>query len=295
VTVATTTLEGRGGIVWIGDDHPFAIIGERINPTGRPSLMQQLIAGDLSTVQADAVAQVGAGARVLDVNAGIPGFDEAELLSAVVRAVIEVVDVPLCIDSSTPSALEAAIPLAEGKVLVNSVTAERESLERLLPLVERHGAALIGMANDEEGISMDPRMRLAAARKIVEAAADHGIPREDVIIDPLAMPIGATADAATAMLETIRLIREALGVNLSCGASNISFGMPDRPGIDAAFLSVAIAAGMNTAITNPLHRQTRKAVLAADLLLGRDAFGAAWIAAHRAELETSPPAPAATT
>jgi 5-methyltetrahydrofolate--homocysteine methyltransferase len=295
VTVATTTLEGRGGIVRIGDDHPFAIIGERINPTGRPSLMQQLIAGDLSTVQADAVAQVGAGARVLDVNAGIPGFDEAELLSAVVRAVIEVVDVPLCIDSSTPSALEAAIPLAEGKVLVNSVTAERESLERLLPLVERHGAALIGMANDEEGISMDPRMRLAAARKIVEAAADHGIPREDVIIDPLAMPIGATADAATAMLETIRLIREALGVNLSCGASNISFGMPDRPGIDAAFLSVAIAAGMNTAITNPLHRQTRKAVLAADLLLGRDAFGAAWIAAHRAELETSPPAPAATT
>lgn len=295
MTVATTTLEGRGGIVRIGDDHPFAIIGERINPTGRPSLMQQLIAGDLSTVQADAVAQVGAGARVLDVNAGIPGFDEAELLSAVVRAVIEVVDVPLCIDSSTPSALEAAIPLAEGKVLVNSVTAERESLERLLPLVERHGAAVIGMANDEEGISMDPRMRLAAARKIVEAAADHGIPREDVIIDPLAMPIGATADAATAMLETIRLIREALGVNLSCGASNISFGMPDRPGIDAAFLSVAIAAGMNTAITNPLHRQTRKAVLAADLLLGRDAFGAAWIAAHRAELGTSPPAPAATT
>jgi 5-methyltetrahydrofolate--homocysteine methyltransferase len=295
VTVATTTLEGRGGIVRIGDDHPFAIIGERINPTGRPSLMQQLIAGDLSTVQADAVAQVGAGARVLDVNAGIPGFDEAELLSAVVRAVIEVVDVPLCIDSSTPSALEAAIPLAEGKVLVNSVTAERESLERLLPLVGRHGAALIGMANDEEGISMDPRMRLAAARKIVEAAADHGIPREDVIIDPLAMPIGATADAATAMLETIRLIREALGVNLSCGASNISFGMPDRPGIDAAFLSVAIAAGMNTAITNPLHRQTRKAVLATDLLLGRDAFGAAWIAAHRAELGTSPPAPAATT
>jgi 5-methyltetrahydrofolate--homocysteine methyltransferase len=295
VTVATTTLEGRGGIVRIGDDHPFAMIGERINPTGRPSLMQQLIAGDLSTVQADAVAQVGAGARVLDVNAGIPGFDEAELLSAVVRAVIQVVDVPLCIDSSTPSALEAAIPLAEGKVLVNSVTAERESLERLLPLVERHGAAVIGMANDEEGISMDPRMRLAAARKIVEAAADHGIPREDVIIDPLAMPIGATADAATAMLETIRLIREALGVNLSCGASNISFGMPDRPGIDAAFLSIAIAAGMNTAITNPLHRQTRKAVLAADLLLGRDAFGAAWIAAHRAELGTSPPARAATT
>jgi 5-methyltetrahydrofolate--homocysteine methyltransferase len=286
VTVATTTLEGRGGVVRIGDEHPFAIIGERINPTGRSALTQQLVAGDLSTVRADALAQVAAGARLLDVNAGIPGFDEAAMLSSVVRAVIEVVDVPLCIDSSTPSALEAAIPLARGKVLVNSVTAERESLERLLPLVKRYGAAVIGMANDENGISMDPSVRLAAARKVVEAAADHGIPREDVIIDPLAMPIGAAPDAAAAMLETIRLIRRKLGVNVSCGASNVSFGMPDRRGIDAAFLSTAIAAGMNTAITNPLHRETRKAVLAADLLLGRDAYGAAWIAAHRAEQGT---------
>jgi 5-methyltetrahydrofolate--homocysteine methyltransferase len=288
MTAVTTTLEGRGGVVAIGDEHPFVVIGERINPTGRTTLTRQLAEGDLSTVRSDALAQVAAGARVLDVNAGIPGFDEAELLSRVVRAVLEVVDVPLCIDSSTPSALEAAIPLARGKVLVNSVTAEAASLERLLPLVARHGAAVIGMANDEEGISMDPRARLAAARRIVEAAADHGIPRRDVIIDPLAMPVGAAPDAATAILETIRLIRDELAVNVSCGASNISFGMPERRAIDAAFLSIVIACGMNAAITNPLHRETRKAVLAADLLLGRDPFGAAWIAAHRAERAAEP-------
>ena len=290
MSVATTTLEGTVGAVSIGDEHPFAIIGERINPTGRPSLTAELVAGDVSTVQSDAVAQVRAGARVLDVNAGVPGFDEAELLSGVVRAVIEVVGVPLCIDSSTPEALEAAIPLARGKVLVNSVTAERASLDRLLPLVKRNGAAVIGMANDEEGISMDPSVRLAAARTIVEAALDHGIPRDDVVIDPLAMPIGAAPDAATAMLETIRLVRDELGVNVSCGASNVSFGMPDRRGIDAAFLAIMIAGGMNAAITNPLHRETRKAVLAADVLLGRDAFGAAWIADHRAEQAAAAPA-----
>jgi 5-methyltetrahydrofolate--homocysteine methyltransferase len=288
VKVVTTTLEGRGGPVHIGDDHPFVVIGERINPTGRKRLTEEIVVRDMSTVQADAEAQVRAGARVLDVNAGIPGFDEPELLSNVVKAVHGVVDVPLCIDSSTPDALEAAIPLAEGKVLINSVTGEASSLERLLPLAKRHGAAVIGMANDEEGISMDPDVRLAAARKVVEAAADHGIPREDVIIDPLAMPIGAAPDAATAMYETIRLIRAELGVNVSCGASNISFGMPDRHEIDAGFLTMAIAIGMNIAITNPLHRPVRKAILAANLLLGRDRYGAAWIADHRAEAASTP-------
>jgi 5-methyltetrahydrofolate--homocysteine methyltransferase len=282
-SVAVTRLEGPGGEIAIGDDHPFAIIGERINPTGRATLTEQIVAGDMTTVQADAVAQVEAGARVLDLNAGVPGFDEPTMLSNVVKAVHEVVDVPLCIDSSTPEALEAAVPLAQGKVLINSVTAEAHSLERLLPLVKRLGAAVIGMANDEEGISMDPAARLAAARTVVEAAADHGIDRADVIIDPLTMPIGAAPEAATAMFETIRLIREQLGVNVSCGASNISFGMPDRQAIDAAFLTMSVLAGMNTAITNPLHRPVRKAVLAADLLLGRDPFGAAWIAEHRAE------------
>jgi 5-methyltetrahydrofolate--homocysteine methyltransferase len=283
-TVAVTRLEGRGGEVLIGDEHPFAIVGERINPTGRAKLTDEIVAGDMTTVQADAVAQVAAGARVLDLNAGVPGFDEPAMLSAVVKAVHEVVDVPMCIDSSTPEALEAAVPLAEGKVLINSVTAEAHSLERLLPLVKKLGAAVIGMANDEEGISMDPQTRLAAARKVVEAAADHGIARADVIIDPLTMPIGAAPDAATAMFETIRLIRDELGVNVSCGASNISFGMPDRHSIDASFLAMAIHTGMNVAITNPLHAEVRKAVLAADLLLGRDAYGTAWIADHRAEL-----------
>ncbi len=237
---------------------------------------------DMSTVKADAVAQVEAGAAVLDINAGIPGFDEPAMLASAVAAVHEVVGVPLCIDSSTPEALEAAVPRARGKVLINSVTAEDHSLERLLPLVARFGAAVIGMANDEDGISMDPEIRLAAARKIVTAAADHGIDRTDVIIDPLTMPIGAAPDAATSMFETVRLIRDELRVHVSCGASNISFGMPDRRGIDATFLAMAIAVGMNAAITNPLHPQVRSAAMAADLLLGRDGFGGAWIAEHRA-------------
>ena len=281
-TVATTVLSGPGGEVAIGDEHPFCIIGERINPTGRTQLTEELKVMDMTTVQRDALAQVRAGAAVLDLNAGIPGFDEPAMLTAVVQAVHEVVDVPLCVDSSTPEALEAAVPLAQGKVLINSVTAEEHALERLLPLVARFGAAVIGMANDEHGISMDPLARLAAARRIVERAADHGIDRADVIIDPLTMPIGAAGDAATAMLDTVRLIRDELGVNVSCGASNISFGMPDRQGIDAAFLTMASMAGMNTAITNPLHAPVRTALLASDLLLGRDAFGAAWIAEHRA-------------
>jgi 5-methyltetrahydrofolate--homocysteine methyltransferase len=286
--VPATVLSGPGGEVRIGAGHPFAIIGERINPTGRRQLTAEMCAGVMTTVQADALAQVRAGARILDLNAGVPGFDEPAMLAQVVKAVHEVVDVPLCIDSSTPEALEAAVPEAHGKVLINSVTAERHSLDRLLPLVKRFGAAVIGMANDEEGISMDPRERLAAARKVVEAAADHGIPRQDVIIDPLTMPIGAAPDAATAMFETVRLIRDELGVNVSCGASNISFGMPDRRQIDAAFLTMSILSGMNCAITNPLHDPVRKATLAADLLLGRDGYGAAWIADHRAAQAAAP-------
>lgn len=278
-----TVLEGPGGPVRIGDEHPFVLIGERINPTGRARLSEELTAGVMDTVVTDALAQVRAGARVLDLNAGIPGFDEAELLCSVVRAVHGVVDVPLCIDSSTPEALEAAIPLAQGKVLVNSVTAEEDSLERLLPLVRKHGAAVIGMANDQTGISMDPEARVAAARTIVEAAQDHGIARQDVLIDPLAMPIGAEPRAATVMLETVRAVRDRLGVNVSCGASNVSFGMPDRHHLDAAFLTMAIRSGMNAAITNPLHEPVRKAALASDLLLGRDAYGAAWIRVHRDE------------
>lgn len=282
--IAHTVLRSKAGMeVVIGDAYPFAIIGERINPTGRKKLAEELKNGNYDTVRSDALAQVEAGARVLDVNAGIPGFDEAEMLCRIVETVNDLVDIPLCIDSSTPAALEAAVPLAGGKVLINSVTAEDHSLERLLPLVAAHGAAVIGMANDEAGISMDPDVRFAAARKIVEAAEAHGIARADVIIDPLAMPIGAATDAATVMFATIRRIREELGINVSCGASNISFGMPDRRGIDSTFIAMAMTVGMNTAITNPLHRPVRQAILAADLLLGRDEYGAAWIADHRAQ------------
>jgi 5-methyltetrahydrofolate--homocysteine methyltransferase len=288
-TVATTLLWGREREIAIGDDHPFAIIGERINPTGRARLTAEMTTGDMTTVRADALAQVEAGATVLDVNAGVPGFDEAEMLANVVRAVTEVADVPLCIDSSTPEVLEAVLPIVPGKPLVNSVTAEDASLERLLPLVARHGAAVVGMANDEEGISMEPEVRLAAARKVVAAAEAAGIPREDVIIDPLCMPIGAEPRATSALVETIAAIRGELGVNVSCGASNISFGLPDRQRIDATFLALMIGAGMNAAITNPLHEPVRKAVRAADVLLGRDAYAAAWIAAHRAERGTPAP------
>jgi 5-methyltetrahydrofolate--homocysteine methyltransferase len=287
--VATTLLRGSEREVPIGDDHPFAIIGERINPTGRSRLTAEMTTGDMTTVRADALAQVEAGATVLDVNAGVPGFDEAEMLANVVRAVTEVVDVPLCIDSSTPEVLEAVLPIVPGKPLVNSVTAEDASLERLLPLVARHGAAVVGMANDEEGISMEPQVRLAAARKVVAAAEAAGIPREDVIIDPLCMPIGAEPRATSAMVETIAAIRDELGVNVSCGASNISFGLPDRERIDATFLALMIAAGMNAAITNPSHEPVRKAVRAADVLLGRDPYAAAWIATHRLERGVAAP------
>ena len=286
--VAETVLRSHAGHdVVIGDAQPFVIIGERINPTGRQKLAEQLKVGNYDTVRADALAQVAAGARVLDLNAGIPGFDEVAMLSKMVTIVNETVDAPICIDSSTPEALEAAVPLAGGKVLINSVTAEQHSMDRLLPLVAEHGTAVIGMANDETGISMDPDARFAAAAKIVENAERHGIARADVIIDPLAMPIGAAPDAGTAMVRTMTRIREELGVNLSCGASNISFGMPARHEIDAAFLTLMIANGMNTAITNPLHRPVKKAILAAALLLGHDEYGAMWIKDHRAELEAA--------
>jgi 5-methyltetrahydrofolate--homocysteine methyltransferase len=282
---ATTLLRSHSGTeVRIGDDHPFVIIGERINPTGRKKLADQLKQGNYDTVRADALAQIDAGAKVLDLNAGIPGFDEVAMLCEMVRIVNGLVDAPICIDSSTPEALEAAVPLAGGKVLINSVTAEQHSMDRLLPLVAAHGAAVIGMANDEGGISMDPDVRFAAAAKVVENAERHGIAREDVIIDPLAMPIGAAPDAGTAMLATMRRIREELGVNLSCGASNISFGMPGRHEIDATFLVLMIGAGMHTAITNPLRRPVKKAILAADLLLGHDEYGSEWIRDHRADL-----------
>jgi 5-methyltetrahydrofolate--homocysteine methyltransferase len=224
---------------------------------------------------------------MLDVNAGIPALDEAALLVAAIKAVVEVTDAPLCLDSSVVEALEAGLAAYQGKALVNSVTAEDERLERILPLVKKHGAAVIGMANDETGITMVPEERLALARKIVERAADHGIPAEDVVIDPIAMTVAADPLSGRITLETMRLIRDHLGNNLVCGASNVSFGLPDRPTVNAAFLPLAMDAGLTCAITNPLIPEVRRAVLAGDLLLGHDEYAASWIRSFRAEQAAS--------
>jgi 5-methyltetrahydrofolate--homocysteine methyltransferase len=276
-----TVLRSRSKTVTIGAEQPFCIIGERINPTGRKAFAKELRGGDLSTVTADALAQVEAGADMLDVNAGIPLVDEPELLKATLTTVQEAVDVPICIDSSVIEALEAGLSVYEGRALVNSVTAEDERIEEILPLVARHGAAVIGLANDETGIPETPQKRLECARKIVSAANDHGIATEDVIIDPLAMTVGADTEAVTTTLNTIRLIRDELGVNMCLGASNVSFGLPQRHVLNAAFLPMAMAAGLTSAImsTAPVCVE---AVRASDLLLGHDPWGANWIAAHRA-------------
>ncbi len=278
-----TVLESASRTVTIGPEHPFVMIGERINPTGRKVLAAEMREGRMEMVRADALAQVAAGSQMLDVNAGVPGEDEPALLVAAVRAVGEVTDAPLCLDSSVVEALAAGLSAYEGKALVNSVTGEDDRLERVLPLVAKHGAAVIGMANDETGISMVPEERLVIARKIVERAADHGIKAEDIVIDPLAMTVGADPQAGRITLETMRLIRDELGVNMSCGASNVSFGLPSRPQLNAAFLPMAMLVGLTSAITNPLTFEVRKAVQAGDLLLGNDEYAASWIAAFRAE------------
>jgi 5-methyltetrahydrofolate--homocysteine methyltransferase len=276
-----TVLQGRSASVTISAEAPFCIIGERINPTGRKKFAAELRGGDLSTVTADALAQAEAGANMVDVNAGIPLVDEPELLKDMLRTVQAAVDLPICIDSSVIEALEAGLSVYEGRALVNSVTAENERLEEILPLVARHGAAVIGLANDETGIPETPQKRLECARKIVSVAADYGIAKDDVIIDPLAMTVGADTEAVTTTLATISLIRDELGVNMCLGASNVSFGLPQRHVLNAAFLPMAMAAGLTSAImsTAPVCVE---AVRAADLLLGHDAWGSSWIAAHRA-------------
>ncbi len=276
-----TVLRSRSKTVTIGAGQPFCVIGERINPTGRKTFAEQLRNGDLSTVSADAVAQVQAGADMLDVNAGIPLVDEPELLKAMLGAVQDAVEAPICIDSSVIEALEAGLSVYEGRALVNSVTAEDERLDEILPLVARHGAAVIGLANDETGIPETPQKRLECARKIVGAAGDHGIAAEDVIIDPLAMTVGADTEAVTTTLATISLIRDELGVNMCLGASNVSFGLPRRHTLNAGFLPMAMAAGLTSAIMSTAEVCV-ESVRAADLLLGHDPWGASWIAAHRA-------------
>jgi 5-methyltetrahydrofolate--homocysteine methyltransferase len=267
--------------VIIGPDRPFVIVGERINPTGRKLLSQELAAGNFERVRRDALAQVAAGAHVLDINAGVPLTDEPALLAEAIRVVQATVDVPICIDSSVVDALRAGLAVVKGKPLVNSVTGEDERLEVVLPMVAERHAAVIAVANDETGISYDVRERFKVARKIVERAESYGIPRADVIIDPLAMPAGAVPGAAATLFELVRMIREELGCNTICGASNMSFGLPDRPALNGAFLSMAIGAGMTSAITNPIEQEIKKAIMAADLLMGHDENCLAWIGAHR--------------
>jgi 5-methyltetrahydrofolate--homocysteine methyltransferase len=264
----------------IGPERPFCIIGERINPTGRKAFQAQLQAGDLSQLETDVAEQVAGGADMLDVNVGDPLADEIGLMASAVPMVQGLCELPLCIDSSVIEALEAGLSAYDGKALVNSVTGEDERLEAILPIVARHGAAVIGLANDDE-IPMEPERRLEVAKKIVSAAGDHGIPPEDILIDPLAMPVGAEPRAVTLFLETLHLLREELGVNTTCGASNTSFGLPGRHTLGAAFLAVAQSHGLTSAIMDARRDETVEAVRSTDFLLGRDEWGAAWIRRYR--------------
>ena len=277
-----TVLSSATREVVIGDDQPFCIIGERINPTGRKIFQEQLRSGDLSRITVDVAQQIAGGAMVLDVNMGVPLADEVELMVQAVKLIQSLTDMPLCIDSSVIEALEAGLATYEGKALVNSVTAEDERLEAILPLVKRYGAAIIALPNDEFEIPYEPERRLELARKIVDVAVGrYDIAVEDIVIDPLAMPIGADTTLVAKTLETIDLIREELGVNMTLGASNVSFGMPDRGTIGATFLPLAMRAGLTSAIMDARSVQLVRAVRAGDLLLDHDPWGAAWIAAHR--------------
>ena len=265
----------------IGFDQPFVIIGERINPTGRKMLAKEMAEGDFSRVVKDALAQVAAGAHMLDVNAGIPLADEPGILAETIKLVQSLTDVPLSIDSSIVAALEAGLEVYQGKALLNSVTGEEERLESVLPLVKKYNCAVVAISNDETGISEDPDVRFEVAKKIVERAEDHGIPRADVVVDPLVMPIGAMGTAGVQVMQLVRRLREELKVNTTCGASNVSFGLPNRDGVNAAFLTMAMASGLSSAITNPLHDSIMQAVMGGDVMLGKDSNCANWIRKYR--------------
>lgn len=277
-----TTISSDNKTVEIGLRLPTVIIGERINPTGKKRLAAALRAGDFDYVVSEAVRQVEAGAMVLDVNAGVPGIDEPRVLREAVLAVMGATDVPLCIDSSDPDALAAALSVYKGKALVNSVTGEERILAKVLPVVKQHGAAVIGLAMDDNGIPTDPDERVAIVRRILAAAAAHGIPREDLVIDCLAMTVGADSNAGYTTLRAIRAVSEDLGLCTVLGASNISFGLPDRVGINAIFLGMAIGAGLTSAIVDPTEPEIPKAIIAADLLAGRDEYAQRYISHYRA-------------
>ena len=279
-----TVLESKTKTVVIGFDEPFCVIGERINPTGRKKLAAELEAGDFSTVEKDALEQVACGAMVLDVNAGVvynsnpnPNETEPPLMRRMIELVQGLVEVPLCIDSSVPGALEAGLAVCQGRPLLNSVTGEEERLEKILPLVKKYNVPVVAISNDDTGISEDPDVRFAVARKIVERAADFGIPAHDIVVDPLVMPVGAMASAGRQVFALVRRLRDELGVNTTCGASNISFGLPHRHGINAAFLPMAIGAGMTSAIMNPVRPVEMEAIRAANFLMNHDANGGEWI------------------
>jgi|TARA_B100001996_G_scaffold223154_1_gene171660 5-methyltetrahydrofolate--homocysteine methyltransferase len=265
----------------IGFGRPFVMIGERINPTGRKLLAEEMKAGDFSRVEADAIAQVEAGAQMLDVNAGIPLADEPALLSKSIELVQSVTDVPLSIDSSIIEALEAGLSVYKGKALVNSVTGEEAVMERVLPLVAKHGAAVVAISNDDTGISEDPNVRFEVAQRIVRRASDYGIPAEDVVVDPLVMPIGAMGTAGQQVFALVRRLRDELKVNTTCGASNISFGLPNRHSVTGTFVAMAISHGMTSAIMNPLHAEVKTAIQGADVLIGADTDCAQWIKDNR--------------
>ena len=283
-----TVLQSRSRTVTIAIDKPFCIIGERINPTGRKAFALELRNGNLDQVLEDADAQIAMGCDMLDVNAGIPLVDEAELLAKMIRLLQEHTDIPLCIDSSVIEALEAGLDAYEGKALVNSVTGEDDRLELILPIVAKHGAAVIGLTNDETGIPETAEQRLVIARKIVSACGDHGIPPDDVVLDPLAMTVGADPQAVRITLDAIEMIRDELGVNMCLGASNVSFGLPERHTLNAAFLAMGSAHGLTSAIMNGLSEECVRSVRASDLMLGKDEWGANWIAAHRARQAAVP-------
>ncbi len=277
----TTILSSKTKQVTIQRGSRTVIIGERINPTGRKQMLAALQAGNFDQVRTDALAQVAAGAQVLDVNAGVPGADEAELLAKVMAMVMDVTDAPLCIDTADSDALARALSSYEGKALVNSVNGEAASLERTLPLVKEHGAAVIGLCMDEGGIPTTAEDRLRVAGKIIERAARLGIPTGDVVIDPLALTMGADSNAGRIALDTIALVVAEFGVNITMGVSNISFGMPERSHINSTYIAMAIHAGLTCPITNPLVSELQLAVLAADLAMGRDDYGMDWIKAYR--------------
>lgn len=280
-----TVVKSPTQTVVIGPNQPFVIIGERINPTGRKRLAAEMQAGDFSRVVADALAQVAAGAHILDINAGVPSAIpqkiEPELMVRAVETVQAVTDIPLCIDSSVVPALIAGLKAAKGRPIVNSVTGEEERLESILPVVAEYKVPVIAISNDEQGISYDAAERFAIAKRIVDRAATYGIPPEDVIIDPLAMPVGAVDNAGRTLFTIVRMIQNELGCNTMCGASNISFGMPNRPLLNATFIAMAIAAGMTCAITNPLEEEIRHAIYAADALNGNDESSMRYLSAMR--------------